>query len=114
MIRYSLKTRRVQDKEPTQNKWNVLQAPSGAQEVGVYFLAGSGYTTSAVISEYFLTRSRGSAPVSLTVDTSIQSPTSGMGTIATGQLTSSGFQIYAFTTGASTNARAGGVWTVQY
>ena len=95
---------------------NVLQQPSGGTETGNYFLAGPVYANGAVVSEYVNSRSRGSVPVSVSIDESTLAHTGGMNaTPSTGQLTSGGFQIYSLnTTGPNVNARAGGAFTIQY
>jgi hypothetical protein len=94
---------------------NILQQGSGGQEIGKYFLAGPVYTTNAVVAQWIQTISRGSTPVSVSFDTSTVSPTAGMGTLSTGNLSSSGFQIFSInSTGPSPNARAGGNFTIQF
>ena len=92
---------------------NVLQQQSGGQEIGVYFIAGCPFESSAVVAQYVNTISRGSAPVSVTIDTSRQSPIS-LNAPTTNILSRSGFQVYAFATGSANNARVGGNYTVQY
>ena len=92
------------------------QQPSGGTETGHYFLAGSVYANGALVSCYIPSRSRGSTPVSVTIDETDQVHTGGINaTPSTGALTSGGFQVYSLsTTGPNVNARAGGLYTLQY
>ena len=97
---------------------NVLQQPSGGQEKGKYFIANQVNITNGVIGQYMPTLSRNTAPVvsSCSIDESDQTHTGGMGaTPVLGQVTANGFQVYTLTsTSGSTNARAGGNYTMQY
>jgi hypothetical protein len=94
---------------------NVFRQSSGGTETGYYFLSGSPYTTGAVVVQWYVTISRNTTPVSMSIDTSLLAPTSGMGTPIAAQFYNSGFQIYCLTTtGPNTNARCGGLYTVQY
>jgi len=97
------------------NVEQVFKQPSGGAESGHYFLAGPVPSAGAVISAYIPTLSRTTVPVSVSFDTADMAATGGMGTINTGNLTSGGFQIWCTNgTNGSTNARAGGNWTVSY
>lgn len=92
-----------------------LHQPSGGQELGHYFLAGNGYVLNAVVSWYVPSLSRGSAPVSVTLDAS-DSANSNLNTSppSTDHLTANGFHIFDFTNGVHTDASIGGKYTIQY
>lgn len=94
----------------------ILEQNSGGAESGIYFLAGSVYSSGAVIAQYMQSLSRTTVPVSVSIDESIQVHTAGLNaTPSTGQLTNGGFQVFSLsTTGPNPNARAGGTWTIQY
>jgi hypothetical protein len=92
----------------------ILQRPAGQQETGRYWINGNAYNSSVFMSCNILTKSRGSTPVSLSID---QSDTTlfGLQAPSTGHLTSGGAQIYARVTGAGSGLfAAGGVYTMQY
>jgi len=92
---------------------NVLQQPSGGQEAGHYKLEFSAYTANAVISCNILTLSRGSTPVSLSVDTADDAAVN-IGAPSTTHLTSGGARIKATATAAGNIAHEGGNYTMQY
>ena len=93
---------------------NVLQQPSGGQDAGHYYLAGAGYTNGAMDMTYVPSQSRGVTPVSVSIDTSDNSGSGYLAAPATNFLKSYGFQIYANTNGAQSNAQVGGKYTIQY
>lgn len=92
---------------------NVLEQPSGGQELGHYKIQGSAYNASAFISCNLITLSRNATPVSLTVDTSDQAP-SNMASPSTGHLTQGGAQIFGQATGINVACAAAGKTTMQY
>lgn len=92
---------------------NVLQAGSGATETGQYYLGFDAYDVNALGSMYLQTRSHGATPVSVTVDTSIQSPSNCVSPTTNG-LSQYGFQLYSSSTNAAHNCHLAGAWTVQY
>lgn len=94
---------------------NVLAQQSGGQEIGTYFLQGGTYEGGWVISNWIVTRSYGSTPVSVTLDTSISSSNANTPTAA--YTSNSGFQTqFSATAGSGINhtSRAAGHYTVQY
>lgn len=93
---------------------SILQKASGSQETGKWFLAGNAYATDAAFSLYMPLLSRYATPVSVSVDTSDQTPVNMSSTIHTNHLSSGGFQIWATSTGVTANAYGGGNWTVNF
>lgn len=92
-----------------------LQKAAGVTETGNYFLAGNTNQTSGVVSNWISFRSRVSTPVSVSVDTSLQAPTGGIGTSNAGNIQASGFQVYGFVASPPAgNARYGGAYTIQF
>lgn len=92
---------------------NVLQRAASQTESGAYALNLWGSANGDSMGYGVSTLSRVSTPVSVSVDTSLQSPAS-CNTPSTSLLTASGFQVRTTTTGASTNASVAGLYTVQY
>ncbi len=92
---------------------NVLQRAAGGIEIGTYFLEMSCYTSGCLVSDYRSTMSTGTTPVSITIDTSTQSPVA-MGSPNVSKLSWAGFQVWGTSTAANGNARCGGRWIVQY
>jgi hypothetical protein len=92
---------------------NVLQQPSGGQETGKYRIEGWGSANLDAIAVHVFSLSRVSTPVSVSIDTADQSPT-GMSTPGASHQNSSGFHISCGATGATTDAFAGGNFTIQY
>lgn len=93
---------------------NVLQKTAGNTEVGKYFLQGGGNTNGWAVSNYIVSLSRGTASVSVSIDTADQAPAASANTPSALNLTANGFQV-TFTTSAVTNtARAAGNFTIQY
>lgn len=94
---------------------NVLNQPSGGQEIGHYILAMPGYTANATLSWYVPSLSRGATPVSVTLDAS-DIANSGMTTSPANNdhLTANGFHIYDLSNGAQDNPIIGGKYTIQY
>ena len=94
---------------------NVLQRSSGQSEVGHYRLAGGAYAISAVVSHWVNTLSRGSTPVSLTIDTldgtpsNLNAPSAPLGNANAG-----GFLIFATASAANGNCNCAGNWTANY
>jgi hypothetical protein len=93
---------------------NVLQVPSGGTETGGYFLTFAAYVNNAVGGTWINSESRGVSPVSVSVNTSVQSPNN-TGSPSTDHLTVNGFHVYAFANnGVQTSCNVGGVYTIQY
>jgi hypothetical protein len=92
---------------------NVLQCPSGSQEAGQYFIVDWANSSNEFFGQWISTRSRGSTPVSVSVDTSL-GLSGNANPPSTNHLGSSGFQLYTSSTSASNNIGFGGNWTVQY
>ena len=93
---------------------NVLQRSSCQIEAGAYFMAGGVYTNTAYVSSYVASLSRISTPVSVSLDTSIQAPAGNISSVTANNLTFGGFQCFAQCSAANTNARAGGLYTIQF
>lgn len=92
---------------------NVLEQPTGGQEIGRYRIEGSAYNASAIVSCPVQTLSRNASPVSLSIDTSDVAP-SNLNTPSTGHLTQGGGQIFASATGIAQECKAAGVYTMSY
>jgi hypothetical protein len=93
---------------------NVLQVPSGGTESGGYFLTFAAYVNAAVGGTWINSESRGSVPVSVAVNTSMNSP-SNCGSPSTDHVTLNGFHVYAFANnGVQPSCNVGGVYTLQY
>ena|SRR5689334_8054142 len=87
---------------------------SGDTEGARWFLAAGAHTNNIVGSVYLRTTSMGTAPVSLSVDTSDAAPANSSGTPSTSHLSAYGFQVYEFSTATTNNALCGGVYVVLY
>lgn len=114
MALYTVSSGSVINAQDVNQVVTVLQQNAGGQEAAKYFLAGNGASAGCVISLYILTRSRGTVPVSVSIDTSDLAPTGNLNAPTTSSLTANGFQLWASISGAATNARCAGNWTVQY
>lgn len=93
-----------------------LHQPTGGQEIGHYILASNAYILNATMGWYVSSLSRGSTPVSVTLDAS-DITNSGMtaSPASNDHLTANGFHIFDFAaTGPQTNAIIGGKYTIQY
>ena len=93
---------------------DMLQRQSTQTETGKYYLESGLYATNAFTSTYIRTSSQGSTPISVTIDEADQAHTGSINAPTTAQLTSFGFQIKANASGASTDGRVGGNYTVHY
>lgn len=91
-----------------------LCQPSGGQEKGKYWLEGSGYVSGADITMFMPSQSRNATPVSVTIDTADQAPSSHLNAPSTASLTSGGFHISASVTAVTPNEFCGGNYTIQY
>jgi len=92
---------------------NVLQRPSGQSETGNYYIQGSSYASGARIAMYMRSTSQGATPASVSIDTTIVSP-SNMGTPTTDQLTQYGFHIFGSSNAVNVDAKAAGAFTINY
>lgn len=94
---------------------NVLQMPSGGQELGKYKIEGNSTTTTATQSCPILTRSRNATPISLSIDTADQAVSS-LNAPSTDHLTQGGARILATVNAASgqPDEHCAGNWTMQY
>jgi hypothetical protein len=92
---------------------NVLQQPSGGTEAGSYYITGNASNTSSL--GYFVSSlSRVSSPVSVSINTSITSP-SNCNSPSTDHLNANGFHVYTtISGGASIASNVGGGYTIQY
>ena len=94
---------------------NVLQRSAGQSEVGHYRLAGGAYAVGAVVSHWVNTLSRGSTPVSLTIDTLDGTPSNlNAPSAPIGNANAGGFLIFATATAINGNANCAGNWTANY
>ena len=91
----------------------VLQRPSGQTEVGSYFLTGVGTSGITGLGGWVPSQSRNATPVSVTIDTSLQSPTN-CNTPNTFHLGQNGFQLATQYTSSTSAANVGGNYTIQY
>ena len=93
---------------------NVLQVPSGGTETGGYFLTFAAYANNAVGGTWINSESRGVVPVSVSVNTSVQSANN-TGAPQTDHVTAIGFHVYAFANnGVQTSCNVGGVYTLNF
>lgn len=92
----------------------ILEQPSGGAESGRYFIAGFSTASSQTISNYIVTLSRTTVPVSVTFDEADGTHSASLNTPNTGHLTSGGFQMFAISNASNNNALWGGNWTVTY
>jgi hypothetical protein len=93
---------------------NVLQKTAGNTEVGKYYLQGGSNSNGWTVSNYIVSLSRGTATVSISIDTADQAPAASANSPSALFLTANGFQIEFTTSAASNTARAAGNWTIQY
>ena len=92
---------------------NVLQEQSGATETGGDFLTFAAYANSAVNGTWINSLSRVSVPVSVSINTAVNSP-SNCTSPSTDHVTANGFHIYSFSSGTFTSCNVGGVYTLQF
>ncbi len=93
---------------------DVLQRMSGQSEAGKWFLFSGGYQNGWTVSQYMVSHSQGSTPVSVSIDTADQAPTQAANSPATQNLTSSGFVVDYSVQGLTNTSRAGGNFTINY
>lgn len=92
----------------------ILQQNSGGQESGRYFVGGFSTAASQTISNYIVTLSRTTVPVSVNFDETDTTHSASLSTPTTGHLTSGGFQMYAISNASNGNSIWGGNWNVLY
>jgi hypothetical protein len=93
---------------------DVLQRLSGQTETGAYYITGTSSTGGAAsIGYYVSSESRGVSPVSVSIDTSIQA-VQNFSAPGTDHATANGFHVFANTTGNTSAANVGGVYTLSY
>jgi len=92
----------------------VFVQPAGGTETGQYWFEGNAGGSGGTIGGWVNILNRTTAPVSVSIDTSITAPTSSCGTPSVQAAHASGFFVGAATTAATNTARAGGLWTVQF
>src|SRR2546421_12139577 len=92
---------------------NVLVQVSGGSESGRYRVAGGCYVSGSVVSTWVTSLSRTTSPVSVTIDTSDQSPTLLSSPSAVNQ-NSGGVLIYGTGTGTNQNCFCAGAYTINY
>lgn len=90
-----------------------LAQPSGGQEHGKYWLANAAYASGAILSQYMQSESKGSTPVSVSIDTADHAA-SGVGAPGTANLSQYGFQVYAAATAANLAPNVAGNSTIQF
>jgi hypothetical protein len=92
----------------------VLQRQSGQSETGKYYLLGSGYAVNANLGSYTVSLSRTTVPVSVVIDEADQAHTNTNAAAAATLQTANGFLVSVSASGAATNVRAGGNYTINY
>jgi hypothetical protein len=92
---------------------NNAQQPSGGQENIAYFLTGMGTSGITALGSWVPSQSRTSTPVSVSINTSVQSPTN-CTTPSTFHLSSFGFQLACQFTATGSAANAGGTGVIQF
>lgn len=92
---------------------NVLQVPSAGQELMGWFISYGAYTTGALGADFYKSRNYFSVPVSVSIDTSVQTVSNCTGP-TTQYLGQYGVKVYLTSTKATTNAQAGGIITLQF
>lgn len=113
MALYTVSSGSVINAQDVNQLVTVLQQNAGGQETGYYYLNGWGNAASDNFGYGVNTRSQGTVPVSVSLNTSIDAPTN-CASPGTNRVTASGFHVFTSTTGTTTNAFCGGVYTVQY
>ena len=91
-----------------------LCQPSGGSDPSEYELQGWSNAAGDVISAYIPSRSRASAPVSVTMGSYTDSGSNITTPVSTGHLTSNGVQIYSSSTAAATSCHVGQTFTWNY
>ena len=92
---------------------NVLQRAGGQTETGGYYLNGWSGASGDNISAWIGSLSRGATPVSVSIDTSTQSPVN-CNSPTTEKLDANGFHALTSSTVATVSAYCGGHYTIQY
>lgn len=91
----------------------VLQKAAGQTEAGKYYFTFWAAANADTAGAYCSSQSRGSVPVSVTIDHADAFP-SGVNAPAASNLTAFGFEVYCAATTAGVNYGVGGNWTIQY
>lgn len=89
-----------------------LCQPSGGQEIGHYYIAGTATAANQLFQDYVSSESRNATPVSISVDQSDQSATN-CAAPSTNHLTQGGAQVYTRSSAAG-DSNVGGKYTIQY
>ncbi len=90
-----------------------LQKATGMTETGSYYLGFNSYVNNALGSLYMPSLSRNSTPASVSIDTSLQSP-SNCSSPGASNLNANGFQITATGTAITANAHCAGNFVITY
>lgn len=94
---------------------NVLQRSAGQTETGKYYIIGQSYASGGNASQYIPSLSRGSTPVSVTIDEADEGHVAGGCNAAlTSHLTANGFLVDSSGTGTTLSWQVGGNYTIQY
>ncbi len=91
----------------------VFVQPSGGSESGSYYITAWASTNNQSVGNWVLSLSRGATPVSVSLDTTLQSP-SFCSSPSTDHLNANGFHVYTQSSGAASAVNVGGTWTINY
>lgn len=91
----------------------VFVQSSGGTELGGYYLTAWASTSNQSMGAWVPSLSRGATPVSVSIDTTIQSA-SLCGAPSTDHLNANGFHVYANSSSAASAMNVGGNWTITY
>lgn len=92
----------------------ILYRQTGQQETGRYYLVGNASASSQSVGDYVGSLSRGSTPTgSVSIDTSVQSPTNCASPTAD-TLDANGFRVITTSTSAANNIVVSGGYTINY
>jgi hypothetical protein len=92
---------------------NVLQQPSGGQEKGGYYLDSWSNAASDEVGYWINSLSKNVTPVSVSLDTSIDTTTF-CNAPSTNHLNTYGFHVYTISNAAALKFYVGGIYTLQY
>jgi len=94
---------------------NALHVPVASTETGAYFMAGISNNLGDTLSIWVVTLNHQNAPSTVTIDTSILSPTGLQATFPkTAHFQANGFQVYAGMNATQSDCGAGGIYTASY
>lgn len=94
---------------------NILQQPSGGTESGTFEVAGGTGAAGWTLSCYIASRSRGSTPLSVTINTPYTDGPNAVNTpMSVSHLDANGVQIWTTSNAANVNCHVGSTFTWQY